>query len=162
MLLLLQVLVSVHGNSATATKLQKSRTITLSGDVSGSASFDGSKNVSMNVDLANIAVLTGTISGSGTHTMISKNISYPSGYNNNNCVVVSAMAHNNTNETGAMACGSIFEASSFTTGAIPLQVILSNDDITIRGRNVLVYDGNSTMVPNIDGTFTYKIVLMKI
>lgn len=51
MLLLLQVLVSVRGNSATATKLQTARTISLSGDVAGSASFDGSKNVTITTDL---------------------------------------------------------------------------------------------------------------
>lgn len=36
------------GNSATATKLQTARLISLSGDVTGSASFDGSKNISIN------------------------------------------------------------------------------------------------------------------
>jgi hypothetical protein len=38
---------NADGNSATATKLQTARTIALSGDVSGSASFDGSGNISI-------------------------------------------------------------------------------------------------------------------
>ena len=40
---------SVSGNAGTATKLATSRTITLGGDVSGSASFDGSKDITLNV-----------------------------------------------------------------------------------------------------------------
>lgn len=38
----------ISGNASTATKLQNARTITLSGDVTGSASFDGSNNVTIN------------------------------------------------------------------------------------------------------------------
>lgn len=40
-------------NVASATKLQNTRTITLTGDVSGSVSFDGSKNVSIATTVAN-------------------------------------------------------------------------------------------------------------
>lgn len=39
--------ISVTGNAVTATKLATARTITLSGDVTGSTSFDGSGNVSI-------------------------------------------------------------------------------------------------------------------
>ncbi len=39
---------NITGNATTASKLQTARTITLSGDVSGSASFDGSSNVTIN------------------------------------------------------------------------------------------------------------------
>lgn len=68
------------------TKLKNARTISLTGDVTGSASFDGSKNVSINTNLANIAVLTGNISlsnGSGQ-----ANVNYPNGFNSSNCVVI--------------------------------------------------------------------------
>ncbi|WP_287568809.1 phage baseplate assembly protein V [Thermosipho sp. (in: thermotogales)] len=40
------------GNAATASKLQTARTVTLSGDVSGSASFDGSSNITINTTVA--------------------------------------------------------------------------------------------------------------
>lgn len=40
------------GNSATASKLTTARTITLTGDASGSASFDGSSDISINVRVA--------------------------------------------------------------------------------------------------------------
>lgn len=43
---------SITGNAATATALQTARTIGLTGDVSGSASFDGTANVSINATVA--------------------------------------------------------------------------------------------------------------
>ena len=44
---------NITGNAATATKLQTARTITLTGDVDGSVSFDGSSNVTINAQVAN-------------------------------------------------------------------------------------------------------------
>lgn len=43
---------NISGNAATATKLATARTITLSGDVSGSVTFDGSANVSITSTVA--------------------------------------------------------------------------------------------------------------
>jgi phage-related tail fiber protein len=51
---------NADGNAATASKLQTARTISLSGDVTGSTSFDGSSNVSINATLANSGVTPGT------------------------------------------------------------------------------------------------------
>lgn len=51
---------NADGNAATASKLQTARTISLSGDVSGSASFDGSTNATINATLANSGVTAGT------------------------------------------------------------------------------------------------------
>ena len=45
---------SVTGNAGTATKLATARTITLSGDISGSASFDGSVNVTITASIDTI------------------------------------------------------------------------------------------------------------
>lgn len=44
----------ISANAASASKWANSRTITLTGDASGSVSIDGSTNVSLNVDLANV------------------------------------------------------------------------------------------------------------
>lgn len=43
---------NITGNAATATKLATARSIALSGDVSGSASFDGSSNISITATVA--------------------------------------------------------------------------------------------------------------
>ena len=47
---------SVSGNAGSADKLKTARTIALSGDVSGSVSFDGSANKTINATLANSGV----------------------------------------------------------------------------------------------------------
>lgn len=44
---------SVSGNAGTATKLQTAKTISLTGDVTGSVAFDGSANVSIETTVAN-------------------------------------------------------------------------------------------------------------
>jgi hypothetical protein len=43
--------IACSGNAATATKLQTARTITISGDATGSTSFDGSGNVTLSLDV---------------------------------------------------------------------------------------------------------------
>ena len=51
---------SVNGNAATATALQTSRNIALTGDVTGTASFNGTANASIASTLANSGVTAGT------------------------------------------------------------------------------------------------------
>ncbi len=50
----------VAGNADTATKLSTARTISLTSDVTGSTSFDGSANVSITASLSNTGVTAGT------------------------------------------------------------------------------------------------------
>ena len=54
------VTASLVGNSSTATKLATARTIALSGDVTGSASFDGSANATISATIAANSVALGT------------------------------------------------------------------------------------------------------
>ena len=49
----------ITGNAATATKLANARSIALSGDATGSASFDGSADISISATLANTGVSAG-------------------------------------------------------------------------------------------------------
>lgn len=60
----------LSGNAATATKWQTSRTLSLTGDVTGSVSMDGSGNVSMTTTGANLVHKTSaeTIAGDKTFT----------------------------------------------------------------------------------------------
>lgn len=55
---------SINGNAGTATALQTSRTIALSTDATGSASFDGSANATIAVTLANSGVTAGSYGSS--------------------------------------------------------------------------------------------------
>lgn len=50
--------VSITGNAATASKLATARTITLTGDVTGSVAFDGSANATITAALSDAGVLT--------------------------------------------------------------------------------------------------------
>ena len=52
--------ISVSGNAATATALQTARTISLGGDLSGSASFDGTSNITINGTIGANSVALGT------------------------------------------------------------------------------------------------------
>ena len=58
------------GNAATATKLQTARTLALSGDVTGSITFDGSANKTIAATLANSGVTAGTY---GALDLVTKN-----------------------------------------------------------------------------------------
>ena len=57
--------IGITGNAGTATKLSTSRTISISGDVTGAATFDGSANAPITATLSNSGVTAGTY-GSGT------------------------------------------------------------------------------------------------
>ena len=59
---------SVSGNAGTATKLQNSRTISITGDSTGSTSFDGSANASIALTLANSGVTAGSYGQSANAT----------------------------------------------------------------------------------------------
>lgn len=51
--------ISVTGNAATATKLSTARTITLAGDISGSAVFDGASNITITTTHAEMTPFVG-------------------------------------------------------------------------------------------------------
>lgn len=58
--LVANVVGDVEGNAASATKLANSRTLSISGDGTGSASFDGSDNADISFTLADSGVTAGT------------------------------------------------------------------------------------------------------
>jgi hypothetical protein len=51
---------ALQGNADTATTLETARTIQLSGDVTGSASFDGSANINITATIAADSIALGT------------------------------------------------------------------------------------------------------
>ena len=155
------MLTDVHGNSATATKLQTARKITLNGDVTGSANFDGSSNVTITTNLANVAVLKGTITGDGTESP-SKNISYPAGFTRDNCVVLTVNLQRTNNDNKGY--GTVFDSSSYVAGAIPAKVVLDSNGILLEIRSILISSGSSPNSSAISSSvsFNYTIMLMKI
>ena len=160
MAILVVILVLMLGS---ANKLKTPRTVSLSGDVTGSASFDGSKNITIQTEQNNIAILTGSVSGSGAEEA-TKTISYPNGYNKDNCVVIACMINNAKNTSGTYSYGAVYSALSFTTGALPNRVSLGTSSITLGIKNITLSNGSAPMIStlNSDNVFNYKIVLMKI
>lgn len=55
--------INIGGNAATATKLAAARSIALAGALTGSASFDGSANISIDATLADSGVTSGSYGG---------------------------------------------------------------------------------------------------
>lgn len=146
----------------TATRLQNARTISLSGAVSGSASFNGSGNVTITTTQANIAVLTGTLVHDGVTQ--DTDISYPSGFNNTNSVVISSEGQYGRNYVNH-SYGSTFDSVSYVRGGVQLNVSLLSNKIIIRASNVMLTetgDGLTGINRAITVDMKYRIVLLKI
>lgn len=108
-------------------------------------------------------MLTGSISGSGTEEA-TKAITYPNGYNKDNCVVIACMINNAKNSGGTYSHGAVYSVLSFTTGAIPHRVSLGASNITLGIKNITLNNGSAPTVSTLssENVFNYKIVLMKI
>ena len=75
-------------NAVSASKLQNSRTISLSGAVSGSVDFDGGENVNINTTQSNIVVLNSTNINKNGYGVYIANFNFPNGFNKQNCVPI--------------------------------------------------------------------------
>lgn len=170
------------GNSATATKLATarqingtnfdgsgnittnkwgtSRNIALSGAVSGNANVDGSGNVTITTTQANIAIITGSINANTEQV----DISFPNGYNKNNCVVLAVMTRRNDAASNiGYNIGTTMKPMDYTTGSTPFMVGFRDDGIKLRVRMIYVTNGELPMVSDsFSWKLDYKIVLMKI
>lgn len=103
-MLLVTVLVLVLvalGNSETATKLATAKKIEISGAVKGSSEFDGGNNINIITEQNNIAVIEAIITTPAQgeeSTKGSISFNYPTGFNKNNCMVISLMSQNTGND----------------------------------------------------------------
>ena len=130
------------------------------GTVTGDTTFSG-KLISDNIQKSNgtkvvykddIAVLTGNFAlNSGTD--YSTDISYPNGFNKNNCAVMAfgLVMQNDSNGRGYNFGGTYKDSSDLLNNALNRDVNLRDSQIHIRVKSL----GTS-------GNYTYKIVLMKI
>lgn len=58
--------IGITGNAVTATRLATARTISINGDIAGSASFDGTTNITIGASLPNTGVVAGTYNDADT------------------------------------------------------------------------------------------------
>ena len=127
----------------TTSKWGTSRTIGVSGAVSGSASVDGSGNVTITTTQANIKLLTGTITL--TNGVGNVDINYPTGFTYSNCVPIAVgiegIYTNTTSYNAVSGIRTFFEAR------------MQSNKISFRA-------ATDDVGPT--GDRTYRIVLMKI
>ena len=140
--------------------MKNPRTISLNGDITGSTSFDGSGNVTITTDLANVKIISGEINASNTSIMQDVNIAYPSGFSFENSIVLSVQL----NRVGVdrKGYGSTFDSSTLVNGSLPAQVILNKDNISLSFKAILLHNNSYPSEANIINNYNYKIVLMKI
>lgn len=147
-----------------ANKLKTPRTISLSGDVTGSASFDGSGNVTIQTEQSNIAVLTGTMTleansqesfAAGDKKQTLKQINFPTGYNKDNCVCIAFGIKRFEEKNYCYGAGGSVSIQSVIASYERAIVLGATEDSTKININVWQAMTSST-------TIYYKIVLMKI
>lgn len=149
---------SLIGNASTATALQTARTISLTGDVTGSASFDGSANISITATIAADSVALGTDTtgnyiatlGAGTGLTFSSGSGTGEG-------ATPTLALANTAVT-AGTYGSSTQVAQFTVDAQGRITAASN--VTIASSNtVTLTNGNITSVALTTSTTTANQVV---
>lgn len=145
------------GNSATANKLVTPRNIALTGAVKGNAKFDGSADITINTTQNNIFILSGNMvlnasSNPGTYKVTTKKISYPSGFNKDNCTPINFSGRYYTDKGWASYQDANQSTDSMLIATDGRSLVLDDDGISIRG-----YCNSSS-----NKTLYYKIVLLKI
>lgn len=109
------------------------------------------------------AVLTGSIDADGS-AELEKDVSFPAGFNNTNCVVISCMLHNHSNQNGTYAIGSVFDTSGYVRGSLPCGVSMNTSGIKIYAKHIMMQNGQTPTIVDLEVgiKFDYKLVLMKI
>lgn len=113
---------AITGNAATATKLQTARAIAVSGDITGTANFDGSSAIAIAATLANSGVVAGNYGDSITIPDITVNSKgLVTG------VTGVAIRQASTAQTGVVQLNSSTVSASTTEAATPLAVKTAYD-----------------------------------
>lgn len=111
-----------------------------------------------NVFYGNFAVLTGTISAtaaSSSNSFNTKKIDFPSGFNSDNCMVVSWYVKRNGNYGKTFGCTTASDPRTSLRGGVPSMVIFNYQS---DGKITFTLESPITEAT----TFEYKILLMKI
>ena len=150
---------SISGNAATATKLATARTISLTGDVSGSVSFDGSANASISATIEPNSITLGTdTTGNYVSSLIAGtglSISNNSGESATPTVSIGQDVGTSASVTFAAISATASVASSSTTSAnvgyigLPQNSKAANYELVIgdQGKHIYVTSTSTVTVP---------------
>ena len=117
---------SVTGNAGTATKLATARTISVTGDITGSGSFDGSANLSLAATLANTGVSAGSYGDTVTVPVLTIDAK-----GRITGVTATAIRAGSTTQTGLTQLTDSTSSTSTTTAATPNAVKTAYDLATM-------------------------------
>lgn len=145
---------NLNGNASTASRLQTARMITLTGDATGSTSFDGSANVSIAIDVntasklatARTITLTGDASGSASFDG-SANISIP--------VTIANDSHTHATSASSNATTNLTITAGGTTATIADLYATYADQL--RTARTISLTGDATGSTSFDGTANISI-----
>ena len=108
-----------------------------------------------------IAILTGTIAVSGNDTsQVTKTISYPTGFNKENTVVIAAQTRNKNGSLQRWMHGGVYGAADVLQGLNSFKVLLDDDNIVLEGKAILLDDDQVHIFDSLVN-YDYKIVLLK-
>lgn len=146
---------AVRGNAVTATTASNSEK--LGGKDANSYKLNG-----------DFAVLTGTVKlNANTSENATENVctytnlelNYPTGFNKDNCVVISCGRQNTSNYGYAYGWNNKIDSTSSMSGILPIRISLFGASTLQWANKIRVQFGNLTTESH---TITYKIILMKI
>ena len=126
------VTASLSGNATTASALQTARTISLGGDLSGSASFDGSANVTITATIQPNSVALGTDTTGD----------YVSGLTGGTGVTISGSAGEGWSPTGAIG------QDVSTTSNVQFNNLVVSGNLTVNGTTTTISANNLAIEDN--------------
>lgn len=146
-------------HAITADKLKTARKIKLTGAVTGEASFDGSRDVTISTTQDNIAVVEGSqvlkdapADTLQTHSTTTFRVNLPSGFTHHNCFVISiGTKFLQTDDGFGYGTAAEYDVFAMSNNLIPLRVMLEKED-------VILFEAENCYK---DVTLRYQVVLMK-
>lgn len=109
----------------------------------------------------NFATVEGKITTSGSNGEKTISVNYPSGFNQNNTVVI-AVQFDIDNSSVIWGTGASFMSASYVAGSLPANVELNPSNIRINVRNIIISSTGTVDVSSLSSDLNYKLVLMKI
>lgn len=139
----------LSGNATTAATLQTARTIALSGDLSGSVSFDGSANVNINATIAADSVALGTDT-TGNYVASITNGSYITGGDGGSEGAALTIAVDATSAATASKVVARDSSGNFSANTISISRLTANSSSGSAGQ-VLTSNGTSVYWSTVSG-----------